>query len=305
MRRKVMLHGPSTLTVSLPNKWAKANNVKKGDEINILDLGFVLQVQPDEKLLAPRKTTLDLSGLDNESTHAILSMIHKSGYDEIELKVKSQDTVAFVQSKISAMFMGYEIIEQKGTHLVIKNVSGDHLSELDNLIRRSFLVAQSLATSSYDAISQGQIKKVDEFLVQENTVNKLTNYCERLLNKQAHKTEKTIYTYLIVWLLESICDDYVSVINFTTDKKFNPKGKLSKIALLKYEEINLFLEEYYKLYYSYSDASMMQLRNKIRQQKESINWNKVPEEEKYIFSIFIVMLNRLSDCLGATSGLHH
>jgi hypothetical protein len=35
IKRKVILHGPSTLTVSLPSKWVKNHNIKKGDELNI------------------------------------------------------------------------------------------------------------------------------------------------------------------------------------------------------------------------------------------------------------------------------
>ena len=33
MQRKVIQQGPSTLMVSLPSKWVKENNIKKGEEL--------------------------------------------------------------------------------------------------------------------------------------------------------------------------------------------------------------------------------------------------------------------------------
>jgi phosphate uptake regulator len=35
MKRKIVKHGQSTLTVSIPSKWAKNNNLHNGDLINI------------------------------------------------------------------------------------------------------------------------------------------------------------------------------------------------------------------------------------------------------------------------------
>ena len=37
MRRKLIQHGLSSLTISLPRKWVKENNLKKGDEIEVED----------------------------------------------------------------------------------------------------------------------------------------------------------------------------------------------------------------------------------------------------------------------------
>ena len=35
MKRKINLVGQNTLTVSLPTKWAKRYNLKKGDEVEV------------------------------------------------------------------------------------------------------------------------------------------------------------------------------------------------------------------------------------------------------------------------------
>ncbi len=45
MKRKVSLHGPSTLTVSLPSKWVKKYCIKKGDELDIEEKNSTLIIQ--------------------------------------------------------------------------------------------------------------------------------------------------------------------------------------------------------------------------------------------------------------------
>ena len=35
MKRKIVKHGPISLTVSLPSKWVKKRNLKAGDEVEV------------------------------------------------------------------------------------------------------------------------------------------------------------------------------------------------------------------------------------------------------------------------------
>ena len=46
MKRKINSVGQSTFTVSLPAEWAKYHNLKKGDEIEIVDLKTKLELIP-------------------------------------------------------------------------------------------------------------------------------------------------------------------------------------------------------------------------------------------------------------------
>ena len=49
MKRKVVLHGPSTLTISLPYSWIRKFNIKKGQELNVEECGKELVIKIEEE----------------------------------------------------------------------------------------------------------------------------------------------------------------------------------------------------------------------------------------------------------------
>ncbi len=302
IKRKVVLHGPSTLTVSLPSKWVRGNNIRKGDELNVEEAGNILRIYSGEEHLLTKKTKVDFSDMDWGAIHSIMSVLHKSGYDEIEITFKNPRTVRIIQERINSMLMGYEIIEQKGNLCVVKNVSGDHLSELNALIRRIFLISLSLAKNSLEEIKKDRNDKLKELLILEKTNNKLTNYCQRLLNKKPYKNEKTIYTYLIIWLAESICDDYRDIINIILNK---PNFKMNPAVQEIYAEVNNLFESYYHFFYNYSDKELMRTRLKIKSLKQKLLETKFNPCEKPLRAYLFSIINRIFDCLGSTVGMHH
>ncbi len=296
------MHGPSTLTVSLPSKWVKNNNIKKGDELNVEDAGSILKVYSGDEHLLTKKIKVDFSDMNKEAINSVMSVLHKSGYDEIEIIFKNPETVKTIQERINSMLIGYEIIEQKGNLCTVKSVSGDHASELDALIRRSFLVSLSLAKNSLEEIKNGRADKLQELFVLEQTNNKLTNYCHRLLNKKPYKDEKTIYTYLVIWVLESICDDYRDVIHCLMQKA----GRKIRAEILDlYQEVNSLFERYYQLFYNYSPEGMIKIRHDLASLKQDLMRIRFNNHEKIICAYLFSIVNRIYDCLGSTSGLHY
>ena len=302
IKRKVILHGPSTLTVSLPHKWVKTNNIKKGDELNINDQGNMLTVYPGEENLLTKKIKVDFSDLDHQSMRIITTVLHKSGYDEIEIIFKDPETVKVIQERINSRLIGYEIVEQQDNVCIVKNVSGDHLSELDALIRRSFLVTLSLAYNGLEEIKKRRTDKLKELLVLEETNNKLVNYCQRLLNKAPYKDEKTIYAYVIIGFIERICDDYRDIIKIILA---HGGFKITSKVLGVYEKINALVQGYYDLFYKYSDEDFMKIKLGIVSLKQDLKKIKFNVQEITLRPYLYSVINRIYDVLGSTVGIHH
>ncbi len=302
MKRKAVQHGPSSLTVSLPSRWVKNNNVKKGDELNVDEVGTVLKVYPGKQQLLTKKTRVDFSNIDQEAIRVILSVLYEAGHDEIIISFKDSETIKTIQRTISPTLLGYEVIEQRDNVCVVKNVTGDHVSELNMLIRRAFLVTLSLAENSLQEIKKKKREKLEELLVLEKTNNKLTNYCHRLLNKKPWKDKKIIYTYLIIWVFESICDDYRDLIKTILKNK---KMNFTKDFFRKYNEINNLLRGYYDLFYKYSDEEFMKLRRATLDLRRAFPLIRFNAYEKQIGLFLFSILNRVYDCLGSTIGMHH
>lgn len=301
IKRKVILHGPSTLTISLPSKWAKAHNIRKGDELNVDEAGDFLKIYSGNERLLSKKTSVDFSGMTQESMRSLIAVLHKAGYDEVEIMFENPDAVKVINDTIDSMLIGYEVIEQKNNICVVRNVSGDHISELDVLVRRAFLVTLSLANNSLEEIKKRRIDKLEELLVLEKTNNKLTNYCHRLINKKPYKDEKTNFTYVILWIFESICDDYRDLIKFLIKK---PHLAISEQILALYSEINNLLQSYYALFYGYTSEKMTKMRKDIILLRETFLKLKISDHEKVIFYYLLSIINRMNDSLGSTSGLN-
>jgi phosphate uptake regulator len=302
IKRKVILHGPSTLTVSLPSKWAKAQNINKGDELNVEEIDAFLRIYSGEEHLLTKKTNVDFSDLDKETIRIMLSVLYESGYDELLVSFKDPKTVHVVQEVISPALLGYETVEQRSNACIVRNVTGDHFSELESLIRRAFLVALSLADNSLAEIKEGNRSQLNELLVLEKTNNKLANYCHRLINKQPYKDKCAIYKYIIVWVFESICDDYRDLIKLILDKK---NLRVSPAFLEAYHGINSLINQYYSLFYKYSDEDFMSLRNSILELKRNFLKKRFNDQECELHYYLFSILNRLYDCLGSTIGMHH
>ena len=302
MKRKAIKHGPSSLTISLPSRWVKNNNIRKGDEINVDETGASLRVYPGKQHLLTKKTQVDFSNIDKQTIRIMLSVLYEAGYDEIIIKFKGSETIKTIQNIISPTLLGYEVVEQRDNVCVVRNVTGDHVSELSPLIRRAFLVALSLAENSLHEINKKRMEKLEELLVLEKTNNKLTNYCHRLLNKNPWKDKKIIYTYLIIWVFESICDDYRDLIKMILKNK---KMNFSNTFIEKYKEINNLLRKYYDLFYKYSDEEFMKLRRAILDLRKAFPFISFNAYEKQAGLFLFSILNRIYDCLGSTIGMHH
>lgn len=252
--------------------------------------------------LLTKKIKVDFSDLDSQSTRIILSVLHKSGYDEIEVAFKDPAVVSVLQERINSRLIGFEIIEQRGNMCVVKNVSGDHVSEVDALMRRSFLVALALAGSSLDALRKGEQDKLKELLVLEETNNKLTNYCQRLILKKPYSDEKAFYSFLVSWIVEKICDDYRDLIKqFLSD----PKIRLTPAFLKAYEGTNELFREYYDVFYSFSHSNFMKIQNNIRLLKNSFERLELNKGESLLSTHLLGVVSKVYDGLGSIIGAHH
>jgi len=136
MRRKVSKIGSSTLMVSLPSKWCKANQVRKGDEMELEVTDTAITILPKEKQLALKSTAINVSGLSPSMVKRILAVYHKVGHDEVEVRFENAEQFHLVRERIKDMLIGYEIIEQSKNKCLIKYISGEGKTECGPVLRR-------------------------------------------------------------------------------------------------------------------------------------------------------------------------
>ncbi|MBW2966819.1 AbrB/MazE/SpoVT family DNA-binding domain-containing protein [Candidatus Woesearchaeota archaeon] len=299
MKRKVSLHGPSTLTISLPSKWTKENDIKKGDELNIEEKNDELIISFSDKSKKRLKADIDLKNTEKEIAWPLLALMHKKGYDEIKISFNNSDILNIIQKKISSTLVGFEIIEQTKDSCTIKSITEGFQSELDNILRKIFSVTISLSKNSLEYIKTGTLKKIDELLSLEKTNNKLPNLCERILNIIKFDLNNR-YLYTIVWLLESIADDYRDLcIAIKTKNQITINKETEQI----YEKVNNLFEDYHILFYTFSLKNMaLFIKNQKQLTKEIMDSIKGHKDDQ-ILAVLLTVSKRLGDLIGATLSL--
>lgn len=243
MRRKVIQIADSTQLVSLPRKWAQGHNIKKGDEIEIEELGKKLMLsiknEPQLELATLKYTTAD------KFIKRPISMLYKLGYDEIDVHFDDPTVMDLIQKEMQRL-VGFEIVGQSRDGCTIKSVATASDSEFDPILRRIFLMLISMAKDSYALIAEKQFNQLKELTKLEETNNKLTLFCMRLLSKNGYSDyKKTALIYNVVCHLEYLADEFRDLCFYL----MNNKPKISKKALDCYKAACDQLEFFYKMFY--------------------------------------------------------
>lgn len=260
MKRRLVEQGGTTLMVSLPSKWARRLNLKKGDEVELSEIGrdVVIKTEKDIEL---ERTSIDTTNLNERVIRWLLSGLHKGGYDEIEIIFDRKEVMDIVTELIKDLYMGFAITEQTDKRCVLKNISRDLESEFDTILRRAFLVTVSMGESCLELTKQGKLGKMKELINLEHTNNQLTNFCERILNKKGYRDyRKTCFMYVVAWNLEKVCDDYKYICEYLS---VNPMIKPSKELIEIFEMANKQVRGYNSLLSKFKAEDLVEL-NKNR-----------------------------------------
>nr|MBI4156766.1 phosphate uptake regulator PhoU [Candidatus Woesearchaeota archaeon] len=248
MKRKVSLIGPSTLMVSLPSKWVKENNIKKGDELEILEDNKNLKIvinKTDKKLVA----NFDVSNLD-KMLYKFVAALYKAGFDEVKLIYNTPEQLKIIYGVLNQVCIGYEIVEEGNKFVIIKQISEVKEEDFENVLRRLFQLLISISEDGLKAIEKNDKSSLNELTLRDYNINKNADFCRRCLNK--NKAYGPIYH--IIEQLERIGDAYKDMFNELTKNK-----KQGKEIINYYKNINIFLNHFHITYYKYNDLKLEEM----------------------------------------------
>jgi phosphate uptake regulator len=243
MRRKIVQHGNSTLTLSLPFRWIKAQRLKKGDELEVSEMGKNLLVKVDRR---PERAVaaLHFKKEDVFMKRSLLNLYH-DGYDEVRLDFDGPVPVGEILNKIEEL-LGFEIVEQSEHRCVIRNVANVLPEEFEPMLRRVFTVGISFSADILEATRSGRYEPLSAGAKIERETNKLVNYCQRALNKGSFEISDILRHHMLTERLEVIGDalgDYAQYL-FTVRPGIGPR------LIRFHERINAYFRmvsaEYFK-----------------------------------------------------------
>ena len=240
--RKIVQHGSSSLTVSLPHKWTKEHNLKKGDEINVETKGRSVIIRLDKE-----KSQLELKRSYKKQPfmkrHLLQAYHH--GYDRIELTFESKIPLSEILTQLDEL-LGFEIVEQSPHHCIIINVANTMSEEFESMLKRLFQLTLSFSNNIVDMSKGSNFDLLPSLFRMEKETNRLSSFCQRSLNKGVVESlYDTTNLFSLVDRIELIGDALRDICKYLSTTK-----EISKDDLFFFKEINSYFQDVFINYYA-------------------------------------------------------
>ena len=298
MRRKLVQHGNTSLTVSIPKKWTDKFHLKKGDEIEIDEQGDSIILKADKGGIKPiKKGILDISILGSLSRRAFDAM-YKAGYDEVEINYTNNSQLVDIEKAINLEAMTFEIVKQEKNKCIVKNISEADTKEFDQLLRRTVLLLKVMSDDILTALKNRDYDTIRNIKDLERTNNKFTHFCRRALAKNSYKEyDKTVFLYTFVEQLESCADELKFLCNFLIE---NSDMRIDREIISLFEDVNKATSLFTELFNKFDiqkAKKLSSLRKRVIKDAFEL-FNKKRDRQKIIIHHLINIENRVFDLLG-------
>jgi len=298
MRRKIMLHGPSSLIISLPSEWVKKNNLKKGDEIDVIEDDKGLLINPVVKSHGIKKAEITFTGMDDDTQKDVLLTLHKKGYDEVKLNHDNPGTAKNIQLLLNELNIGFEIINQSPSSIVIGNVSNPESEQFDNLFRRVFRIAIEYSRKIH-AVMKKKEEITESCFSHKTSISRITTLSKRIVIK-----ENKAYSPFIF----SIIHDFETIGHtiFLLQEEIKEINKpVSDELINAFDEVVNLLASSYDLYYNFDLREYSSLRKVSRQLNSKIKECKYKHDLGFCYWEHVESIhNRIDNLLGSTLAIN-
>jgi phosphate uptake regulator len=286
MKRSIVRHGPSTLTMSLPAKWVKENNLKEGANLDVEEKGSQLVVSTKK---GDEFSSFEVDIKDNYKTGLrYISSANRKGCDELILRYSKQSYLKRIERCLSEDVLGYEIVRQGKQFCAIRDIPGTKAEEFDTLLERIWSIIITISEDVLVALSKDDKDALYGITAMDKRVNKFSNFCIRILNKRGHKTYKNIpVLYRFLRGLEEVSDQYKYILMHYSD--INTKVDKKYLEFLK--KSNGILRSFRKVFYKPKDEDVEKLLKDTLAMFNDVNKYMFVGKEK----ILIVYLFNIND----------
>jgi phosphate uptake regulator len=282
MNRKVNLVGASTLTVSLPSKWAKFNNVGKGDELDVTEEGSRLILACDSP---HREETREFTVQLPEKN--IVRYIHNSyrlGVDVIRLNYSQPEVLDVVHNKLHELF-GFDVVEQGTNHCTIRNIAVLDNAQFEDSLNRLLNVTLEMVKELHEAVKHKDYAALKAIKGYEKTQNKLFMICARIVNLRSFKGFKhPTIMYLFLHRAEEIADYFKYICEYLDQKR--DEVEISKTTLGLFEKAQQMLELLYSFYYKFKQETgekLVELKEEVFTSHAELLESATPNEAPIIY----------------------
>lgn len=218
MKRKIVQHGPSSLSITLPSVWVKKHKVEKGSEVDVHEIGANLIIG---KSISENKTLhVDMSSFSPFLGASFVIHAYKQGYDVLKIKYDNHLILKNIQEATHEL-MGFEIVEQNIHGCTLQIVSSHFNIDFDSALRKVFFILKEMLEVIENACRDGKQDYLKNLYLQDVEVNRLCNFCLRQINRNKieHHLEDSYVVYHIIEILEALGNSIKTLASLAPTKK--------------------------------------------------------------------------------------
>jgi len=275
VKRKVIQIAGSTQLVSLPREWCKHNNLKKGQEVDVLETHNKILISTEANPVK-RDIEVDVSELTPRLADRLLARAYQQGYDELTIKFDKIEVGIALQTKVREL-LGFDVFEQDENKIVIRSISSKLDVDFDAALRKAFLIVMDISQTCLVAFKKGDTNTLKNLHYRDLELNKFCYFCLRAINKGQYDAYDKYILYYIIETLEDVGDAYKELMDSLV--KISSKPKMINI----FEKTNEVLRLSYQFFYKPDKISVVNAYDKLlvtRKLVEQSIKNSSPEEIK-------------------------
>jgi hypothetical protein len=256
MKRKLIKQGIEGLTLYLPKKWADARNLKAGNEVDIAEVGDVLQITAGVQ--KGQSITLSLTHEDSDYALQFITHCYRLGYDAIVITSTDAKIRALVEKQAGPLLLGFEVTDITPETITLSNISEPSEDKFEVMLRRIFLIIQHLGEET-NALLRGDKYSFSPAEEREQ-LDRLIVFCKRTITKKLNGFTKPMPYWELLTYLMAIGHGYHYLYEHLIEKKVK-KGE--KTTLTYAETLSAYVQQLYDAYYQ-KEVAKIRLINKKR-----------------------------------------
>ncbi len=299
--RKLIKFGENSYVISLPTKWIKANKLKKGDVINIVEQDSTILISPNE--IKKDKTTISEVTIDLDKLKTLkylrthLTAAYINGFDQITIIGSNINKETQKIRELTKNFIALEMIEQTPQRIILREFVNLQEASLQESVRRIDRIVISMAEDA----ENNMLGKGDyiEILKQKDTdISRMYHLIFRTI-KCAQKPEnrttlkidigEMLYYWELTTFLERVANQIKRIPRYTPVKT-NPK------VIAAYKKLVEYYKETMKANYTKNINSAIDLINERKELFEEFE-----SLSKYLPKTSQIMIEKMKNAADLTS----
>lgn len=245
MKRKLVKQGAATLMVSIPSKWLKENNLRKGDEVIIDENESRLVLRKGDAKKTKKKITLNITEENKEDIWWILSLVYRRGFDIITLNNVDNNLLSKIKQIAKDLLLGFEITERADEKCRLENISEPTQEKYSTLLRRSFLIIKETQNMIMEDFQSGIFSRLDEITDLKNQQDKFILFCRRILHREKCENHPMLKWELLSFLVHIQHENYY-LYKYCSENNVKSSKNLVLITKEMQDYFNLFYDSYFK-----------------------------------------------------------